>query len=307
MVDHDVGSSIRLRSERVGEVAMKEDRPVEFSGTTQSYRGTFLSYVHEDVPLARPLARLLRDEGVPVWYDEWQLHEDLRGEALYRALRVAVARADAMVILDTENHRGRSAQKVPGATLAHSMAPPEVPLNDAPILAAESSYWWRYRSLARMEFKWVWVEVAAGREARVSRRRGILTEQGRSYGVETRLRIPADWGEFTSRVAPSATLIGEQVEVTAPNPASAVPLLLRELRMNPGLWAQHRESYDRVISDVREAQEYSPTGRDLMGFSKPAAEIRAESERSWSDLRRGDRNSRRPRFTDRIRAWWNGS
>ena len=50
----------------------EEHRPYTFDETTKPYRGTFISYAHEDVALARPLARLLRESNVPVWFDEWK-------------------------------------------------------------------------------------------------------------------------------------------------------------------------------------------------------------------------------------------
>lgn len=141
---------------------MEEDQAGTFDGSTTSYRATFISYAHEDLTIARPLARMLADSGVPVWYDEWQLPQEMRGAELYGALRLAVARADAMIVLATPTHENRRAQKTPGWALAHAMAPPEAPLNDAPIPGAEGSFWTYYRSSRRITFSCIKLTIANG-------------------------------------------------------------------------------------------------------------------------------------------------
>jgi len=34
---------------------------------------TFLCYAHEDVDFALPLAQVLKDSGVPMWVDQWDI------------------------------------------------------------------------------------------------------------------------------------------------------------------------------------------------------------------------------------------
>jgi hypothetical protein len=126
-----------------------------------AYRKTFLSYPHEDAWLARRLAGSLTRNGVPVWFDEWQLAPDLSGSALNEALEAAIDEVDAMVVLETEAYRERQAQNVPGVTLAHAAARPTGPINDAPIIDHEEAAWIIARDDARALFKSVLLRMTA--------------------------------------------------------------------------------------------------------------------------------------------------
>jgi hypothetical protein len=244
------------------EVAVGEEPANAFEGTTKSYRGTFISYAHEDLPLASRLARTLNQRCVPVWYDEWELPPHLRGMELYRALRIAIARVDAMIVLETDSSIHRSTQKVPDWTLSHSMAPPDFPLTDAPILGGERLFWTIYRSPERIPFKQITLRLAEDENCRVFRRRAMYTEDAIIYGIKTRHQVPILWEDHASqasRITPSGKFIGEEVAVEARSLDSALPFLLDQLRTTPDLWARLQQTRPNTLLDVAEAREYSPS------------------------------------------------
>lgn len=125
------------------------------------YRKTFLSYPHEDAWLARQLVRLLTQNGVPVWFDAWELDPALTGSALNDALESAIDAVDAMVVLETEAYRERKAQNVPGAALSHASARLTGPINDAPIIGHEEAAWIIGRAHGRLLFKSVLLRITA--------------------------------------------------------------------------------------------------------------------------------------------------
>ena len=57
----------------------------------QGYRKLFVSYVHEDSTLARCLCGRLREAGVRVWFDEWDLGRDMEGEQIWEFLQEGLA------------------------------------------------------------------------------------------------------------------------------------------------------------------------------------------------------------------------
>ena len=284
---------------------MGEEPASAFEGTAKSYRGTFISYAHEDLPLANQLARILNQRRVPVWYDEWELPPHLRGRELYRALRIAVASVDAMIVLETDTSIDRGTQKVPGWALSHSMAPPETPLSDASILASEHLFWTIYRSPERVPFKQITLQLAGGENCRVFRRRAMYTEDGIIYGVKkTRCQVPILWEDHASqasRITPSGKFIGEEVAVEARSLDSALLFLLDQLRTTPDLWARLQQTLSNTLLDVAEAREYSPSSAELWGFDEPDAEIRARASKAWAERRQpaGPRSWRQ-----HIRSWW---
>ena len=255
----------------------EEHRPYTFDETTKPYRGTFISYAHEDVALARPLARLLRESNVPVWFDEWKLRPNLRGVKLFRALYVAVARADAMIVLDSETFRGRSAQKVPGSSLAYATAPLESPINNAPIPGRERNLWVQNRSPERMLFKEIYLRVAEGHTDSVRQRRAVYFESVVSFGYPGRTVITADWEECHVPDSPNyGTLIGQEVYLEGRSLENALPLLVDELRTPQEPLARQQQNRYHVMLEVNKAHQYSPNRYELIGFG-PFSD--AETER----------------------------
>ena len=221
------------------------------------YRKTFLSYPHEDVTLARQLARLLVDSGVTLWLDEWELPSNLAGTALDDALTSAIGDVDAMVILETESYRERQSQKVPGNTLAHATARPAVPLNDSPIIGHEQSVWIMGRNPEQVLFKSVLLRMTTrpGRPLRLRiaehtrviertvphedisltpRRKAVYRYKrpGQGWSSDYVSWSFVDWptSEPPPRPLGYDTLIGEEVHFRATSAETALPTLLDELR-----------------------------------------------------------------------------
>lgn len=246
------------------------DEQANASHEATEYRDTFISYAHQDATLARFLACALRERNVPVWYDEWELSRRLRGLKLFRALNAAVARADAMIVLDTEIYRARNVQKVPGSSLAHLMAPIDFPLDDAPILGRERNLWIQRRSPERILFKEIQLNVAKGGADSVLRRYAVYFGIIWSYGVRHREIARIDWQECHAAHSPNrGTLIGQEVHIEAQRLDTVLPLLLEELRTPTG---SGRQQQNRALADlaVKEARKYSPARHELVGFEKSA-------------------------------------
>ncbi len=200
----------------------------------EGFLRTMVSYAHEDAELSLRVARALRDHGVPVWFDRWELPADLPEDEVTPALDEALARMDALVVLETRVARSRRAQQVPGYTLGHAMAPPAGPLNDAPFLGHEQFAWierappGKVVKVVRLDFETAPAGAPAA-DGTAAPRQAVCYRVMTTFGRECRTAERHPWNP--EGLYPQAcTLVGEEVSLAFDRALGGLPDVLRELR-----------------------------------------------------------------------------
>jgi len=160
------------------------------------YRRAFLSYGHEDADLARTLAVALRNRGVQIWLDEWELRCDLDESTLLESLRGALARAEALIDLRTPATSTRTKAHYGGRPIPRQALIESHVFAKEQYLAYEAHIWTTITRPHVSSFKVIEIRLREEHSARASMilERGVICRpwSGSTYRVRIKAgdRVP---------------------------------------------------------------------------------------------------------------------
>ncbi len=208
-------------------------------GKPMKYNRVFLSYAGQDIEITRSLALDLKNAGIAVWFDQWEIPKRLTRQEVYPVLHNAVRTCRVGIVVGTRTYSSRLSMMFDedgrcGATLAAfgGMSRDEAMEVDPPLLFEVIARDYPLDSYSK--YIYADFENRDGDKGCKSRIRSAVYESRytRDGKTETTIGIRS----FSGYSASDGRLVGEKVTISFSDYNLGLAGLLEELDLLPGEW-----------------------------------------------------------------------